>query len=30
MTVHTDYLYFHTKKRQEIVRITDEVADRRQ
>ena len=26
MTVHTDYLYFHTKKRQEIVRITDEVA----
>ena len=26
MTVHTDYLYFHTKKRQEFVRITDEVA----
>ena len=26
MTVHTDYLYFHTKQRQEIVRITDEVA----
>jgi secondary thiamine-phosphate synthase enzyme len=26
MTVHTDYLYFHTKKRREIVRITDEVA----
>jgi secondary thiamine-phosphate synthase enzyme len=26
MTVHTDYLYFHTKKRQEIVRITDDVA----
>jgi len=26
MTVYTDYLYFHTKKRQEIVRITDEVA----
>ncbi len=26
MTVHTDYLFFHTKKRQEIVRITDEVA----
>jgi secondary thiamine-phosphate synthase enzyme len=26
MTVHTDYLYFHTKRRQEIIRITDEVA----
>ena len=26
MNVHTDYLWFHTKKRQEIVRITDEVA----
>ena len=26
MTVHTDYLYFHTKQRQEIIRITDEVA----
>ncbi len=26
MTVHTDYLFFHTKKRQEIVRITDEIA----
>jgi secondary thiamine-phosphate synthase enzyme len=26
MTVQTDYLYFHTKKRREIVRITDEVA----
>ena len=26
MTVHTDYLWFHTKKRQEIIRITDEVA----
>lgn len=25
MTVHTDYLYFHTKKRQEIIRITDEI-----
>jgi secondary thiamine-phosphate synthase enzyme len=24
--VHTDYLWFSTKKRQEIVRITDEVA----
>ena len=27
MTVHTDYLYFHTKQRQEIIRITDEVAE---
>ena len=26
MPVHTDYLWFNTKKRQEIVRITDEVA----
>ena len=26
MTVHTDYLCFHTKQRQEIIRITDEVA----
>jgi len=26
MTVHTDYLFFHTKKRREIVRITDQVA----
>jgi secondary thiamine-phosphate synthase enzyme len=26
MTVHTDYLWFTTKKRREIVRITDEVA----
>jgi secondary thiamine-phosphate synthase enzyme len=26
MNVHTDYLWFHTKKRQEIVRITDEIA----
>ena len=26
MNVHTDYLWFNTKKRQEIVRITDEVA----
>jgi secondary thiamine-phosphate synthase enzyme len=26
MVVHTDYLWFHTKKRQEFVRITDEVA----
>jgi secondary thiamine-phosphate synthase enzyme len=25
-TVHTDYLWFNTKRRQEIVRITDEVA----
>jgi secondary thiamine-phosphate synthase enzyme len=25
-TVHTDYLWFNTKKRQEIVRITDEVS----
>ena len=30
MTVHTDYLWFNTKKRQEFIRITDEVAgDRR-
>ena len=26
MTVHTDYLHFHTKKRREVVRITDEIA----
>ena len=26
MKVHTDYLWFNTTKRQEIVRITDEVA----
>ena len=26
MTVHTDYLWFKTKSRQEFVRITDEVA----
>ena len=26
MTVHTDYLWFTTKQRREIVRITDEVA----
>jgi secondary thiamine-phosphate synthase enzyme len=26
MHVHTDYLWFHTKKKQEFVRITDEVA----
>ena len=26
MTVLTDYLWFNTKKRQEFVRITDEVA----
>ena len=26
MIVHTDYLWFHTKQRREIVRITDEVA----
>src|SRR5256886_14533793 len=25
MTVHTDYLWFNTKKRQEFVRITDDV-----
>ncbi len=27
MVVHTDYLWFNTKKRQEFVRITDEIAD---
>ena len=27
MTTLTDYLWFETKKRQEIVRITDQVAD---
>jgi len=26
MPVHTDYLWFNTTKRQEIIRITDEVA----
>jgi secondary thiamine-phosphate synthase enzyme len=26
MKVHTDYLWFNTKKRREMVRITDEVA----
>ena len=26
MIVHTDYLYFTTKKRQEFIRITDEIA----
>ena len=26
MNVHTDYLWFNTRQRQEIVRITDEVA----
>ena len=26
MKVHTDYLWFNTKKRQEFIRITDEVA----
>ena len=26
MRVHTDYLVFNTKKRQELVRITDDVA----
>jgi secondary thiamine-phosphate synthase enzyme len=26
MKVHTDYLWFNTKKRQELVRITDDVA----
>ena len=26
MLVHTDYLWFNTKKRQEFIRITDEVA----
>ena len=26
MTILTDYLWFNTKKRQEIVRITDEIA----
>jgi secondary thiamine-phosphate synthase enzyme len=27
MIVHTDYLFFNTKQRQEFVRITDEIAD---
>ena len=26
MLVHTDYLWFNTRKRQEFIRITDEVA----
>ena len=26
VSIHTDYLWFHTKKRQEFIRITDEVA----
>ena len=26
MLVHTDYLWFNTKKKQEFIRITDEVA----
>jgi secondary thiamine-phosphate synthase enzyme len=26
MRVHTDYLFFNTKKRQEFIRITDEIA----
>ncbi len=26
MTVFTDYLFFHTRKRQEFIRITDEIA----
>jgi secondary thiamine-phosphate synthase enzyme len=26
MIVHTDYLWFNTKKRQEFIRVTDEVA----
>ena len=26
MVVHTDYLWFNTKRRQEFIRITDEVA----
>jgi secondary thiamine-phosphate synthase enzyme len=26
MRVHTDYLFFNTKKRQEFLRITDEIA----
>ena len=26
MTVHTDYLWFNTSKRQEILRITDEIS----
>ena len=27
MLVHTDYLFFNTKQRQEFIRITDEVAE---
>ena len=26
MIVHTDYLWFNTKKRQEFIRVTDEIA----
>ena len=26
MHVHTDYLWFHTKKRRDVIRITDEIA----
>jgi len=26
MTVHTDYLWFNTNRRQEVVRITDKIA----
>ena len=26
MPAHTDYLWFHTKKRREVIRITDEVS----
>jgi len=26
MKVHTDYLWFNTKKRQELIRITDEIS----
>ena len=25
--IHTDYLWFNTKKRQEFIRITDEIAE---
>ena len=27
MLIHTDYLFFNTKKRQEFIRITDEIAE---
>jgi hypothetical protein len=30
VTVHTNHLWFNTKKRQEFVRITDDVARRLQ